>query len=128
MPNDKQQAQFDTVCERIADGMSLRAICDGNDVPTAECIRLWLKADEDGDLVAQYARAREEQADHYADEIIDIADNEPDPQKARNRVDARKWVASKLKPKRYGERLQHSGDADNPIRHQVIEWRSVKAD
>lgn len=34
----------------------------------------------------------------------------------RNRVDARKWVASKLKPKAYGERVQVAGDADSPIK------------
>jgi hypothetical protein len=33
----------------------------------------------------------------------------------KNRVDARKWVAAKLKPKKYGERVTHAGDAENPL-------------
>ena len=43
-------------------------------------------------------------ADHYADEIIEIADKTTDPQKARVQIDSRKWIASKLKPKKYGDR------------------------
>ncbi len=75
----------------------------------------------------RYARAREEQADFYADEIITIADTEPDAAIARVRIDARKWTASKLRPKVYGDRVQHGGDSDNPL-HTVIEWISVKPD
>ena len=122
--NDKQQAQFDTVCARIAGGASLRDACAHDDVPTVECIRLWLNGDKGGEVVAQYARARDEQADFYADEIISIADNEPDTQKARNRVDARKWVASKLKPKRYGEKLAIGGADDLPAIRQEVQERA----
>lgn len=43
-----------------------------------------------GDIVARYARGREEQADFYADEIVTIADTEPDAAIARVRIDARK--------------------------------------
>jgi hypothetical protein len=53
-----------------------------------------------------YVRAREIQADILADEIIEIADTEPDPQKDRNLIDARKWLAGKLRPKRYGDHLK----------------------
>jgi len=52
-----------------------------------------------------YARAREDQADWHADEIVAIADTETDAAKARNRIDARKWKAAKLKPKVYGDRV-----------------------
>ena len=123
--NDKQQAQFDIVCKRIAGGMSLRSACELDDVPTAESIRKWLNADEEGKTVAQYARARDEQADFYADEILEIADdarndfmdgendkgrgfNSEHIQRSKLRVDARKWVASKLKPKVYGDKIDHA--------------------
>lgn len=49
--------------------------------------------------------ARESRSDLHADEIVDIADNDPDPHRARNRIDARKWLASKMNAKQYGERL-----------------------
>jgi hypothetical protein len=49
--------------------------------------------------------ARARRADHEAEIIIEIADEDPDPQRARNRIQARQWYASKMKPERYGERL-----------------------
>jgi hypothetical protein len=50
-------------------------------------------------MAAQYARAREEQAETLVGEIIEIADLEPDTNRARVRIDARKWYASKVLPK-----------------------------
>ena len=119
--NQNQQMQFDDVCARIADGMSLRAACDFDDAPTREIIRAWLNSG-DGALVAQYERAREEQADHYADEIIEIADNQDiEPNSRRIMVDARKWIASRLKPKVYGDKLAIGGADDLPaIKTEVI--------
>lgn len=96
------------ICSLIADGLSLRKVCEADDMPDKETVRRWLIADEA--FRAQYARARDEQADFYADELVEIADTEDDPAKARVRVDARKWVASKLKPKKYGERIEHGGE------------------
>lgn len=80
-------------------------------MPCTVTVMKWLR--ERPEFADQYARAREEQAESYADEIVQIADDEPDPAKARVRVDARKWVASKLKPKKYGERatVSHEGGA-----------------
>jgi hypothetical protein len=99
------------VCEQIANGKSLREICKAEGFPAPSTICLWLK--ENADFAEHYAHARERQADLYADEIIEIADaaKNEDAQVARLRVDARKWKASKLAPKRYGEKmdLNHSG-------------------
>jgi hypothetical protein len=97
------------VCREIAEGKSLRSICEAEDMPSAETIRVWLL--DDGEFSGQYARAREEQADYYADEIIDIADRAKDANLARLQIDARKWKASKLQPKKYGDKidLNHSG-------------------
>lgn len=52
-----------------------------------------------------YERAREARADKMVDDLTEIADNELDAAKARNRIDARKWVASKLKPRMYSDRI-----------------------
>lgn len=100
---------FDAVCDAIAEGKSLRAICAEDGMPSRQAVLRYIDANEAA--ADQYARARDEQADHYADEIIGIADTEEDAQKARVRIDARKWVASKLKPKRYGDRQQHDVNA-----------------
>ncbi len=56
-------------------------------------------------LDEQYARAQMSQAENFAEEIIEIADTEENPQKARNQIDARKWFASKVKPNKFGDRI-----------------------
>jgi hypothetical protein len=101
-------------------------------MPVLSTVYLWMLRD----LVfsEQYARAREEQAETLADEIVALADEDPmqvvdDKGIARvdsawvtwqkNRVDARKWVASKLKPKKYGDRVAVAGDAENPLKVDV---------
>ena len=37
-------------------------------------------------------------------------------QRSRLRVDTRKWAAGKMAPKRYGDKIQHTGDGGGPIR------------
>ena len=61
------------ICERIAEGESLREICAGQDTPGKTTVLSWLKKHEE--FRVQYARAREDQADHYAEEIIEIVDD-----------------------------------------------------
>jgi hypothetical protein len=99
------------VCEQIALGRSLREICAADEFPAPSTICLWLK--NDADFAEHYAHARDRQADLYADEIIEIADSATaaDYNVARLKVDARRWKASKLAPKKYGDKLDlnHSG-------------------
>ena len=102
----------DRICERIANGESLRKICDDEDMPNKSTVFRWLaSSDEFSD---QYARARETQADSLFDEVLAIADQydsaadtlNPDHiNRARLRIDARKWMAGKLRPKVYGDKL-----------------------
>jgi hypothetical protein len=101
-PEEIAQAK-DLICLEIAEGKSLKAICEQDGVPSRETIYQWLA--DDSAFSDKYVRAREDQADFYADEIIDIADTEPDANKARVRIDARKWKASKLQPKKYGDKV-----------------------
>lgn len=56
-------------------------------------------------LSSEYSRAQYIRAELLADEVIDIADNESDTQKARNQIDVRKWAASKMRPDKYGDRI-----------------------
>lgn len=119
----------DKVLERIAtssDGLHL--ICKELGISTTLVFR-WVADNED--FRDNYARAREAQADFLADEILSIADDGRQDTKtimkagelvkvedtewtnrSKLRVEARKWVASKLKPKKYGDKLQteHSGE------------------
>lgn len=134
-PTDYCEEMAGAICQRIAEGESLRAICRDDEMPALSTVFRWLTLH--GEFSDQYARAREEQAEALADEIVEIADEECTTIRAdkhgsrddgesgdvevvfdatavarnRLRVEARKWVASKLKPKKYGDRtqLEHSG-------------------
>ena len=125
------------ICSRIAEGESLREIVKTEGMPDRVTIYRWLLAQED--FRNHYTRAREDQADTYADEIIAIADEPPEViavtdkhgaliehkldgaylQWQKNRIDARKWTAMKLKPKKYGERVQIAGSKEEPMQHKV---------
>lgn len=96
------EALMARVCERIAAGESLRVLCRDQGMPPAAMIRRWLTESEA--FRAAYLRAREDRADVLADEIIEIADRAEGPTAARLQVEARKWAAAKLAPKRYGEK------------------------
>ena len=142
--NKDQRKKFDTICERMGGGKSLRRICEADDnLPSRETIRRWLRDDNDGELCGQYARAAVARVHYYAEEIVDISDDAqndymeglgPDGQsvgwkvngehiqRSKLRIDARKWIASKLDPKVYGDKLALGGAADlPPIRQEVAE-------
>ena len=65
------------ICDRLAGGESLNAICSDDHMPTRQAVHEWI-ADNRAGFGDKYARAREVQADHFADEIIAIVDTEPD--------------------------------------------------
>lgn len=84
-------------------------------------MRLWATEDRNG-FSAQYTRAREAQMDALAEDILEIADDEEaDVNRARLRVDTRKWLMSKIAPKRFGDRKAHevSGPNGGPINLNV---------
>lgn len=102
-------AVFERICTRLAEGESLLQITKDPKMPAYSTVRKAIVESES--LAEKYARARTAQAEHYAAEIIQIADTTDDPNKARLQIDARKWYASKLAPKNFGERLdvEHAG-------------------
>lgn len=108
------------ICDRLAKGESLKSICRDERMPDDHTVRKWVIDDYEG-FAPQYARARDIGLEVMAEETIEIADdsgldvvmteNGPRPDgevinRAKLRVDTRKWLLSKLAPKRYGDRLQ----------------------
>lgn len=133
-PSSYSAAVGDVICERLANGESLREICSDEDMPHKATVFRWLAVNQV--FRDQYARAREAQADVLADETIAIADdgrndwmekfgkdgeslgwqiNGEAVSRSKLRVDARKWFAAKLQPKKYGDRTTLAGDAENPL-------------
>lgn len=121
-PSGFTQEIADQICERIAEGESVRTIIETDGMPSQSMIYRWLS--ENQSFREQYAHAREMQADTLFDEMLDIADDGTNDwmlqQRGENevwvengealrrsqlRIDTRKWIASKLKPKKYGDKL-----------------------
>jgi hypothetical protein len=128
----------DRICERIAEGESLRTICRDEGMPAMSTVFKWLAANEA--FSEQYARAREAQADALFEDILPIADdgrndwmekqdaeggnagwreNGEALRRSQLRIDARKWMASKLKPKKYGEKLDLNVDGKLALVPQI---------
>ena len=104
----------DAICDAIADGKSLRDL-PGIGLPGWPTIQKWLA--KHAEFASQYARAREAQGDMMDDEILNIAravTNET-YQQARIQIDAYKWRAARLAPKRYGDRLTHDGELKQDV-------------
>jgi hypothetical protein len=114
-PSSFTQELADAICERLSEGESLRSICEGPHMPSKAAVFRWLANNDN--FRDQYARARETQADVIADEVLSIADNATDPAKARVQIDARKWLAGKMRPKVYGDKViaEHSGPDGGPL-------------
>lgn len=114
---------FDEICNQIAySDKGLVSICKEKGL-NANSFYEWVRSDKE--LGDKYARARELQAEYLADQIIEIADdgtndymtitkgdeayNVEDKEvtnRSKLRVDARKWKASKLAPKKYGDKIE----------------------
>lgn len=109
----------DSICAMLAEGKSLRTITKNNpDTPSIATIFNWFK--QYPQFLEQYTRAKSEAADAMVDELLDLADNVDDyspaaVHKARLQIDTRKWVASKLKPKVYGDKLDVTSDGEKVV-------------
>ena len=95
--------KFDYILDELSNGKALTVICKDPEMPSYSTFQKWIL--RDANLFKEYARARQLQADYYADETVEIADSDPNVARARNRMDARRWHASKLAPRKYGDRL-----------------------
>lgn len=108
------------ICERLAAGETLRAICRDEDMPGIQTVLDWTHGNDA--FSGQYARAREVGYQLMADELLEIADDGRNDTylideetgakgvdhdviaRSRLRVDTRKWLLSKALPKIYGDK------------------------
>lgn len=134
-PTDYTKDMADKICEKIANGRSLRSICAEDGMPPMKTIYRWLEANEE--FRHQYARARDKQADYFAEEIIEIADSAEAESaavsKAKLQIDARKWAASKIAPKKYGDKTEldvksSDGSMRPSVRLDAEEFRKIAED
>jgi hypothetical protein len=132
------RAIADEICHRMSLGETLSQVCRSENMPPKGTVLEWVKDDRHG-FSDRYARAREAMLEHWADEIIDIADDSTRDWIARKaksgetlivldrehiersklRIDVRKWLLARLKPRTYGDRVTHSGEAESPVQLEM---------
>lgn len=116
----------------ILNGKSLKSILDNKKhLPSRPIVYEWLNSENknfDKEFLNNYVRATQDRADYLVEEILAIADDQEGDvyedeygneitnhnviQRARLRVDSRKWIAGKMKPKKYGDKLDMSIEVD----------------
>jgi hypothetical protein len=108
------QETADTICQMLADGMSLRKACDELSIKHPTWL-LWVS--ESKELADQYARAREAGQNYRFERLNEKAAAEPERDDKgridpgwvawkRLEIDTEKWTLSKQEPKKYGDKLQ----------------------
>lgn len=114
-PTDYNEEIVAYICSEIASGRSLRSICEEEQSPHRQTVFKWLS--KYPSFNDQYAKAQKERTESFAEDILDIADQYSRDEevdhinRARLRIDTRKWLMSKMAPKRFGDKqeIEHSG-------------------
>jgi hypothetical protein len=135
--DEVKAAVVEEICLEIAMGFSLKSILANDDsLPSYSSFMTWISASKE--FLEKYQVAIDIRTEIRAEEITDIADEDPrtyidangavriDPAfiaMQKNRMDARKWEASKLKPKKYGEKLnvEATGKDGAPLPPAVVQ-------
>ncbi len=128
-PTKFNQKLANDICSQLAEGISLRTVCLSDNMPDKSTVFDWLNKYKD--FAYQYARAKEESSDAMAEEVLDLSDGsvehayKSDPkassavvQAVKLQVDTRKWLMSKMKPKKYGDKIDmttNGKDLPTPI-------------
>lgn len=130
------QELAERLCGELATGVSMKTACLPDDMPSRSTVFGWMS--KHPEFLDMYTRAKAEAADALVEEMIDISDdgtndwmeihdkegdcigyriNGEHVQRSRLRVETRKWIAAKLKPKKYGEKVDvsHGVQPDNPL-------------
>lgn len=134
-PTKYTQHLADAICHELAAGKSLRTVCTNPKMPAMSSVFLWLRTYKE--FSEQYARAKQESADAMAEEILDLSDDAIAlikgsaekksgalAQAVRLQVDTRKWIMSKMKPKKYGDKLDVTSDG-KPLPIPILGGQSV---
>ena len=134
----------ETICARMAEGESLRSICRDHYMPHRSSVYQWLR--KNAAFADLYTQARERLVEHWADEILDISDDgttdyvtkvgrngteyeavdQEHIQRSRLRVDTRKWLMSKLAPRKYGDRVEHEHLGEVTVTHELSDRERMR--
>lgn len=131
-PTKYTKALAERICEEISSGLSLREICRQDDIPDKSTVLLWVATNR-SEFSDQYDKACRARAYHWAEELLDIADDGTNDwmerngegnsgyaangealQRSRLRIDTRKWLLSKMLPKFSDQPLSKQPGEEEP--------------
>lgn len=143
MPYSTEKAE--KICALILEGYTVKDICAMDGMPAMTTFFRWLRVHDE--FAQMYTQAKEEQAEIFVQDMVQIADDGRNDyvekerkdgstyialdnehvQRSRLRIDTRKWLASKFKAKKYGDRMIHAGDEDAPLITQEVSKNEKQA-
>jgi hypothetical protein len=109
-PSSYNEATAEAICSRLAEGESLRKICSDAGMPNMTTVFRWLGDEKNDAFRKQYTCARETGMEAMAEDILRIADSADGESYnySRLQVDTRKWLMSKMAPKKYGDKVENT--------------------
>lgn len=129
-PSKYSEELVNEICEKIASGATLLKICENENMPGYSTVMTW--KNENKEFQDKYARAREDRADFRFDEIDQILSEDMKDivsvQRAKLKIDAKKWQMSKEAPKKYSDKIDMtSSDGTMSPASKNIQVTFVKA-
>jgi hypothetical protein len=134
---DKKEKAIEIIFTEMAQGKSLRQILnqDNENMPSRKLFYEWVAKDKE--LSDHYAKVMDLRSDVLFDEMIDIADDTSNDtvytetgekvnsewiNRSRLRVDTRKWILSKMNPKKYGDKTDITTNGEKITNIPIIQW------
>lgn len=137
-----KQDTADKICMLLAQGMSMKRVCEEDGMPVMSTVFKWLR--EQQAFSERYAQAKQESADAMAEDVLDIADNATNDwmerqgddtpgyqvngeniQRSKLRVETRKWLMAKMKPKKYGDKLDLDANITGQLTIQTVNYANA---
>ena len=114
----------DDICLRISDGRSLNSVCKDEGMPDRSNVYVWLRKYQE--FQDKYREATSQRADYHFDEMLGIVDDvlpeTAEVAKARLQVDTRKWILSRMNPRKYGDNVDgETSDDSNKVQPVKVE-------
>ncbi len=114
------------ICGHVAEGTAIYKVLksDPKRMPSREAFFRHVATNEKYSKL--YAEACQLRGEYFADQISELADeargqDSDEIQAIKLQVNTRQWLASRLLPKRYGDKMIVAGDADNPLVTQLVQ-------
>ena len=121
-PSDFNDEIATRICDLLMDGVSMRSICQQDDMPGRTTVFRWM--DNNPDFAFMYARARMLQADLMDDLILETANacTPATAQADKVKIAAFQWRAAKLMPKVYGDKTEVAvaGPKGGPVQSESV--------